>query len=84
MAFQIKITQNSAEKTSKQPSVPEKFYTEEEVELIGEKYKRQTPAVPIDIYKKSLVKEPPFTRETIVYDKHTRTWKISRDSLETR
>jgi hypothetical protein len=84
MAFQIKITQKSPEKTSKQPSVPEKFYTEEEVALIGEKYKRETPAVPIDIYKKGLVKQPPFTRETIVYDKTTRSWKISRDSLETR
>lgn len=84
MAFRIKITEKSPEKISKQPSPPEKIYTEEEIALIGEKYKQETPDVPIDIYKKNLVKEPPFTRETIVYDKNTRSWKISRDSPDTR
>jgi hypothetical protein len=67
------------------PSKP-KIYTQEDIDLIDEKYREketklkkviEEPANPVlNQYKKTLIKEPVFEKETIIYDQATGKWKI--------
>ena len=66
-----------------------KIYTQEDIDLIDEKYREketklkkviEEPANPVmNQYKKNLVKEPTFEKETITYDQTTGKWKIVKE-----
>lgn len=77
MSFRINNTGKTEEPKPKQPQQPEKFYTKEEIDLIGSKYENP-PEVPLALYKKRLTSESQtLTSQNIIYDKKTKTWKFS-------
>jgi hypothetical protein len=82
MAFRIRTTEKSPEKILKR-SQPEQIYTEEQIQLITEKYEKyenKQPDQSVSSYKKSLKKEPEFVKETIIYNKNTKIWEISKET----
>ena len=81
MAFRINTALPSQEKNLKQPSQPEKIYTEEEILRISSEYEKNMSLEKnlISDYKKNLVKEPAFDPTTIIYDRDTKKWKISKE-----
>jgi hypothetical protein len=79
MAFRIRTTEKSPEKILKR-SQPEPIYTEEQIQLIYEKYENKQPDQSVSSYKKSLKKEPEFVKETIIYNKNTKIWEISKET----
>jgi hypothetical protein len=77
MSFRINNTGKAEEPKAKQPEKPEKFYTKEEIDLIGTKYENPQ-EVPLVLYKKRLTSDSqPITSQNIIYDKTTKTWKFS-------
>lgn len=81
MAFRINTVIAPPEKNLKQPSPPEKIYTEEEIMRISSEYEKNMSLEKdlISDYKKNLVKEPAFDPTTIIYDRNTKKWKISKE-----
>jgi len=78
---------NSSIKGNLPPKKEEKVYTQVDIDLLDEKYKEKddllkkfishTPSnLLLEQYKKNLVQDKPFEKETIVYDVVTRKWKI--------
>lgn len=64
----------------------DKIYTQEEIDLIEDKYKEKElkirrfvdePANPLlDQYRQNLLQQPSFAKETIIYDQTTGKWKL--------
>lgn len=78
--IQPQIIPKNSEKT--------KIYTQEDIDLIDEKYKEKELKFKkliepenhvLNQYKKNLVKEPVFEKETIIYDKNTGKWKVVKE-----
>lgn len=67
----------------------EKTYSQEEIDLIDEKYKEKEkkikksiyePANPVlDQYRQNLLQQPIFEKETIVYDTNTGKWILVKE-----
>lgn len=77
------VTQYSSIKRDEKP----KIYTQEDIDLIDEKYKEkeskmkrliEEPANPLlyEYKKKLLINSPVFEKEVISFDKNTKLWKI--------
>jgi hypothetical protein len=72
------------------PIITERKITQDDIDFIDEQYKERaklydnfinTPPINplLEQYKKNLVKEPVFEKETIVYDTATRKWKLVKE-----
>jgi hypothetical protein len=67
-----------------------KIYTQEEIDLIEEKYKDKElkmqkfvsePANPLlDQYRQHLLQQPVFQKESIIYDQTTGKWKLVKEN----
>jgi len=70
----------------KEKSQEKKVYTQDEIDLIEEKYKEKElkmrrfvdePANPLlDQYRQNLLQQPTYEKETIIYDQNTGKWKL--------
>lgn len=89
MSFRVKIT-NPQKPTPTVPpdKKPVKIYTQEDIDLIDEKYKEKELLYqrsiselpnPLEQYKKSLMDNTPFEKETIVFDQTISKWVIVKD-----
>ena len=74
-------------------SEKDKTYSQEDIDLLDEKFREKEkllqkmvgPANPVlEQYRKSLVPEQNFERETIVYDQTIGKWKIVKDQKEVK
>jgi len=80
----MRNTQQAAELKDKE--IKDKVYTQDEIDLIEEKYKEKElkmrrfvdePANPLlDQYRQNLLQQPSFAKETIIYDQNTGRWKL--------
>jgi hypothetical protein len=86
MTFRIKTAVvNTQDNTT---PVKPRILTQADIDIIEEKYKdkeskikrEQCPEPTFVDYKKSLVKEPVFEKQTITYDKITNKWKIVKEA----
>jgi hypothetical protein len=76
MSFRIKKTSDEEKTKQSQPQANkiEKFYTQEEIDLIGIKYENPQTEQPM-MYKKK--ESETLTSQNIIYDTTTKMWKFS-------
>lgn len=91
MAFRVNNSQ-SLSRVAEPKEVPKetRIYTQEEIDLIEEKYKKKEtllseitkPANPaMEEYRRSLVTTKPLVKQVIVFDKATNKWKLVPETV---
>lgn len=86
----MRNTQLSVPNNQQSIQQPVKTYTQEDIDLIDEKFKEKNekfrkfveePAMPLlEQYRKSLLKEPTFEKETIIYDPTIGKWCLVKEN----
>jgi hypothetical protein len=91
MSFRMRNTNNGFNSEQQDRSLdPPKIYTQEEIDLIEERYKEKEkrmrrfvdePANPLlDQYRQNLIQQHTYEKEAIIYDQNTGKWKLVKTS----